>query len=94
MVNINPCSQTGCHQAALPGSESVMGKANDKWIPITKQEIARLSAQSKIRVSTNKELQIQDELNKYKKNKAQVTLKELLEDLGQVEEKRRRGKRG
>ena len=63
------------------GSESVMGKANDKWIPITKQEIARLSAQSKIRVSTNKELQkIQDELNKYKKNKGQVTLKELLED--------------
>ena len=62
---------------------------------ITKQEIARLSAQSKIRVSTNKELQkIQDELNKYKKKQRTGNPEGTPRGFRQVEEKRRRGKRG
>jgi carboxyl-terminal processing protease len=62
-------------------SDTVMGTASEKWMPVTQGEIKTLASQSKTRVNANEALQkIQTELNKYKKNKGLITLKELLED--------------
>lgn len=63
------------------GTATVSGTGPERWIPVTQSEIKALSAKSNARVSANKALQkIQGDLNKYKKNKGIITLKELLDD--------------
>ena len=63
------------------GTTTVNGAGDAHWTPVTQAEIKALSVKSKTRVADNEALQkIQTELNKYKKNKGIITLKELLED--------------
>jgi carboxyl-terminal processing protease len=63
------------------GTPTVNVTGETHWVPVTKAEIKALATKSRVRVANNEALQkIQTELNKYKKNKGIITLKELLDD--------------
>ncbi len=69
------------HSIKAYTSSAVQGKKDDRWVPVTDTEIAKLKSQSSKRVKSNPELKkIRDDLAKYEKNKGLVTLKELLSE--------------
>ena len=75
------------HSIKSYASDAVQGDDNDRWLPVTDQEIATLKKLSTTRMKSNPELKkIRDDLAKYEKNKGIVTLKELLSEERKNEE--------